>query len=241
MIYNRQCLDIEVSGRFGLRVEGVGLSKWDSCKYDRSNLLNSHTGRRPAKAAPTAIPAKPISVIGVYHQDSVITWFGSNAKTHVDDTVLSKFVQQTLGDLPSASLFPCPFPSPTPAHLVSTVVSRDFLSNNKDSLVTQHFLLHSSVQRLSHSLTISFHHHAPCDFSTTYHGLLTFRRRIPSSTIDQKPLDASGHLGNSSRVESRTRSKAGEGRSGEMGGRSEDLFSHGRRQAGQGRSGGHLV
>lgn len=32
---------------------------------EKLNVMNSQIGRRPAIAAPTAIPAKPISVIGV--------------------------------------------------------------------------------------------------------------------------------------------------------------------------------
>lgn len=38
---------------------------WSMACMEKLNVMNSQIGLRPANAAPTAIPAKPISVIGV--------------------------------------------------------------------------------------------------------------------------------------------------------------------------------
>lgn len=54
-------------------------------------------GLRPERAAPTAIPAKPDSVIGVL-VDLAHCQFERGC-THVDHSVLSELVQQTFGDL----------------------------------------------------------------------------------------------------------------------------------------------
>jgi hypothetical protein len=41
------------------------LITWSSAKIEKLNVMNSHTGRSPVMAAPTQIPAKPSSLMGV--------------------------------------------------------------------------------------------------------------------------------------------------------------------------------
>lgn len=88
--------------------------------------------------------------------------------THVNNTVLSKFVQQAFSDLPSV-LFVL-FSPQVPAHLVSTVVSRDLFTHDEDRFITQHFLLHRRIERLSDGLSSMLYLDQPF---ITYHRLLT--------------------------------------------------------------------
>lgn len=83
-----------------------------------------------------------------------------NESTHVDNPVLSKLVQQSLGDLQKKKKLSVSQPRVSKySHedetcLVSTVVPGNLFTDNKDGLVTDHLLLHRLVERVSHSLRV---------------------------------------------------------------------------------------
>lgn len=58
------CTERCFKGTFGM-VQNKTQFTWSMACMEKLNVINSQMGRRPAIAAPTAIPAKPISVIGV--------------------------------------------------------------------------------------------------------------------------------------------------------------------------------
>jgi hypothetical protein len=67
------------------------------------NVMNSHTGRRPANAAPTAMPQNPASVIAGWGLAGSAA-FASRARsdgerTGIDDALLAELVEQAFCDL----------------------------------------------------------------------------------------------------------------------------------------------
>lgn len=127
-----------------------------------SDSLNSQTGFNPAKAAPTANPVNPDSVIGVCSRKGgqKIGTFASvprvqveatpsslsslpkkkrrkRPKTHIDDPVLAEPIQQPLGDL------------------VRSVVPGDLFPDDKDVLVPVHLFGHGRVEGVSDGLRAS--------------------------------------------------------------------------------------
>jgi hypothetical protein len=84
------------------------LMMWSIACMAKLKVMNSTMGFRPAKAAPTPMPAKPCSVIGVS-----TTRFGA------------EFLQQALGDLVGALIFATssPIRKTSPSRRISSAMA----------------------------------------------------------------------------------------------------------------------
>lgn len=147
-------------------------------KEEKENLLNSQMGRRPARAAPTAIPVKPASVMGVCtlsrqkpctfqaRTTSPLTSI-TRSSPNLSSSPLVTY-EEKKKKVVRQSTARVEIPHEDETCLVSTVVPGNLFTDDEDGLVTDHLLLHRLVERVSHSLracvssaSISETRHAP--------------------------------------------------------------------------------
>jgi hypothetical protein len=117
---------------------------------EKLKVMNSQMGLSPARAAPTAIPVNPISVMGVS-----MTLFSPNLSRSPLETYC-QWREEAIEHLSSSKL------SGRHTHLVSTIVAGHFLSKDKDLVICLHLLFHGLVQGLSdgeliHSRSLLWH------------------------------------------------------------------------------------
>lgn len=132
-------------------------------REEKENLLNSQMGRRPARAAPTAIPVKPASVMGVCtlsrqkpcifqaRSTSPLTSI-TRSSPNLSSSPLVTYKKKKKVVRQSTARVEIPHKDET--CLVSTIVPGNLFTDDKDGLVTDHLLLHRLVERVSHSLRV---------------------------------------------------------------------------------------